>query len=505
MQKLRKDKKTVLILLLLLIAAGCSYKAPPRKEYDVTKWKNAPSVQNPVACPEKWWTIFEDPDLSALEEEALQASPTLELAVDKLEEAKAIYIQTRASMFPQFDVSGYANRRHLSWSSLQASTAAATPATTAPPTASSASAAAATPATTTTTTTATSTTAPRANVSLLQLTPEFSYEVDFWGKNASSTRAAGEQVKAAEEGLRTAWLLLTTEVAQRYFELRALDAQLDVLRRSSETYKNQYEINTAKFVAGTDANLDALQAKYEWHRVEAQYESTAIERATALDLLATVVGRPASHLQIAVKPFDPKCVDISCPLPSEVLKKRPDIAQAEHSIESARLMVGVAKTNFLPQVTLSGFFGNQSDRARNLFTWKNHVLSGTASVFQPIFEGGQLCGAYLQAKAQYQESISNWLESVLVAYQEVEDALVTIETLKQQRITRDLELKAAEDAEKLSTMRYERGLIDFLEVIFADYALQTSQTNDINTKHDQILAIVSLIKSIGGSWEPVQK
>ena len=521
------------LLWIIFVTSCVSYNPPPIPKPDVKNWKNGFSEQSKTAVTEKWWESFHDEELNKLEAEALKNSPTLQLAIGRLKEAEAIYVTTRAELLPHFDLTGFANRQRVSQSTISrmsqnsqsaaaASAAASSPSTsTTAPSASTATTTApvaangtnpVNPITESSTTTAP--TPPNANLTAtpvasvggnyftqISLTPQMSYEIDFWGKYLNATRATLEQIQANEAAVKTATLMITTEVALRYFELQSVDAILEVINQTIETYKNQLQLNTNRYQKGYSSDLDPLQAEYQYEKAKGDAETVIQQRATVENLLAVAIGANASEFRMKTQKFAPDWIEpIPC-LPMEILEKRPDIQEACHNVEAQRLYVGVAKSLFYPQVVLTGSIGYQADTFSKLFKWKNRVLSGTASVFAPIFEGGKIYGQYLQAKAQYEQLVAQYLDQVIVAFREVEDSLAILDSCERQYKIRLKEYEAATKQKDLTWQSYKEGFVDYFLVIYADQSKLSAQQALILARRDQVTAAITLIKSIGGGWQ----
>jgi len=486
---------TSLFLSLILLTGCASYHPEPIHTPHIDEWKSGCASESSVAFREKWWEIFGDPFLNELEEKALANSPSLLLAVDRIREREGFFQVERAPLFPHLQVGGSISRTRVPDSSVPLLQMPRTPGSSVamPP--------------------------PFAPLNIppgpvpppialgshyqteYKIAPRMTYEIDFWGKYMNATRASLEDIKSAKEDYLSAILILTTEVALRYFELQATDAELDVTQRTIDAYKEQIAINKASYEAGLKSQLEQLQAEFEYQSVRAEYIDILQRRTLLENLLASTIGIPASSFHLPKLSFENKWLIIAPQLPSEILKQRPDIRSLENQIERERLRVGSAKALFFPSVPLYAEAGHLSDSLSSLFDWKNRILSLTASFLMPVFEGGRLKGQVNQAKARYEAALHQYLDGVIIAFKEVENALFVMESSKELYGIRQLEFRAAQDQRDLTKIRYDNGLIDFLNVIFAERSLLDSEKNLIRTSRNQIFATVSLIKSLGGSWE----
>ena len=502
------------VSLLFITTACLEYHPKAINTPNVTQWKTEQKEQVPTVCPEKWWQAFEDEKLNELEEEAIRQSPTLQLAIARLKEAKASVMITRADQFPELDLTGFANRERLASStlgqrpmiqSLNPSRVASAPTQALPIVFSAPSGPISLSPTAPLPPSPRNTNIPIVNTvkqyqTLLQITPEVTYEVDFWGKYSKLTQASVEQMKAQEEALNTAYLMLSTEVAARYFELQSYDAEIEVNQKATEAYEEQVKLSQAQYQAGLVNEINVLQFETEYYSSLAAYEEVTQLRAAAENLLATLVGKAASQFHMEKQKFAPKVLTVAAGLPFTLLKKRPDIRQAEHLVESNRLNVGVAKTAYFPTFIINGQAGYQSNKLSSLFDWKNRIWSATGSLFMPLFDGGRNHGDVLRAKAVYQESVATFLSTVITAYQEVETSLYSYRSLSKEYKQRLAEYRSAKGAKELTLARFDSGLIDYLTVIDADLVELSAQRDEIVTGRSRILANITLIKSLGGSW-----
>lgn len=508
------------ITFCLLFAAGCiSYQPGPVPTPTAASWKNKNPEHGVSQTPDKWWTIFNDPTLNQLEDEAIANSPSIAIALERLNQARAIYREIRADQFPMADISAFATRERLSSvgipglqqpSPVQTTTPGAGPIpgpvalsdpelpsdTPKPP-----AGATSTSSATQTVPTITATATPHHRT-IIQLTPEVTYEVDFWGRYYNATQAALAQVKGEESALATAQLLLTSEVAQQYFTLRIIDADLDLLDQLMQTYRTSMELNRARYVSGLSSDFDPLQAEYAYYSARSSYEDNLNDRVLAEDMLAATIGRPASTFAFAKQPFTPSFITITSPLPAEVLKNRPDVAQAEQLIEQRRCEVGVAKTAFFPSLTLYANAGYQGDSLHSLFKWKNRIWTLTGSAFAPLFEGGRLIAEVDRAKAAYTEAVAKFTDTVITAFREVEDSLTTLSHLTTQYELREKECSSSLTERNLALTLYKQGLQDYSFVITNEQTALTAQRDLLSTSRSRLTQTIALIKSLGGGIPP---
>jgi len=508
------------LLLLLSVSSCLEYHPKAVEKPDVQEWKTKAEVpQSNQYLSDKWWEAFQDPKLNQLMATAIKENPSIKLAVARLREANAFYTVTNADRYPQLDFHAYGDRRKLAEDIVLQSTipiagagggagatttSSTTTTTITPPTVPP------TPQTTRTTTTSTAAAAQAAPTIKLHrndifVAPELRYEFDFWGKYAMSSKAAIEDIKSSEEALNTALLLLTTQVAETYCELRTFDTQITLVEALTKSWQDELTLRKSKKMAGITSEIDPETAALNLHITEVQLAELKKTRAIAENLLATLVGDPAPNFEF--KPIDGQIAvpEIPVGLPSELLAKRPDVRDIEHQIEAARLNVGVQKTAYLPSISISGYYGYEGTKFRNIFKWRNHVWDTSANILTTIFDGWRIAGNIETAKAQYQEQIATYISTVLGAFQEVENALQSVQTADKTFVFRTLELENAECISELYAAQFQAGIIDYMTVLQAERTSLNAALDETNARLDRLSATVQLVKSIGGSWQQARE
>ncbi len=520
-------KLTFIIFTSSIIAALPSciqrYDAPPLHTPKVESWKSHLKDDTAYAeCPDPeqvlveaafrpWWKIFNDTKLNELEYQAIKESPKVQGAIGRLEQAMAYYGIARSSLFPQVGLDISASRQRISQTQSFAgnSTAAASPAggsivakgpnnppmipigappecINCPPPVYNVP--------------KTSTPDPITHITSLGVLPILTYNLDFWGKNRQATQSAMQQVKAEQEDLQNTLLQLTTSVADAYLQTRTFDNELDILERTLETRKNSYDLNKSQFDAGLINDLAVEQAKSDLESVAASIQATSKLRAYAEHKLAELVGQPASTFTLDKRKALPQLPSIAAGVPSSMLQRRPDIRQALALIESASLNVGVAKTEYFPDFTLTLDYGYLSNRANKLFKWKSHVWLAAVDAVTPIFTAGRIASNIEDAIAQYKQAVANYLDTVLIAFQQVEDALFAVEATKKQLMHIKLNIAASQKAYDTADTRYRRGLEPYLSVVNAERTLLLAERLGIEVTREQYSNTISLINSLGGYW-----
>lgn len=418
----------------------------------------------------EWWKVFNDPVLDALETQAIAANQNLAIAAARVKQARSLVGVAQADRIPQVNGGVGPYRYKPSGAS--------------------------------------------------QLLPEgqdvspytvwrgvltFSYEVDLFGRVANRIEAARGDADSAEASFRSVLLALQADVAQTYFALRQSDEELRVLRETVALRQETVKLVQRRFDLGDISELDLAQAKSSLALT--QNEAIAVERQRAQleHALALLIGRPPASLDIAPAALRTEVPNIPAGLPSALLERRPDIAAAQRTMAASNARIGVAKAAFFPSLTLTGQGGYESADLGDLFQWSSRTwllgpLFGTI-LSMPIIDGGRNQANLDRSYAVLEESVAAYRQTVLGAFTEVEDQLVSLRTLAGQAdATRD-SLVAATRAYDIANKRYERGASSFLEVIEAQRTLLLSQSLEIRVKGARAISTVALVRALGGGWD----
>ena len=430
-------------------------------------WKVAePQAQLPKG---NCWEIFGDSELDELERQALIANQQLNVAVARLEEARAQMNITRAGLFPNVSVSGSFTRQRTSPNAPSTATGKAFGTTS------------------------------TFNDLFVPLT--VGYEVDLWGRVRRSVESARAQMEASADDIETIKLMIQAEVAVDYFTLRALDAQKQVLTSSVEVFTKSLQLTQNLRAGGAVSDLDVAQAQTVLKTTQAQLPSVVLQRTQFEHALALLVGQPASGFHISEHPLSTAPPLIPPEMPSELLERRPDIAAAERRMASANASIGVAKAAFFPTVQLNGLAGFESVSAGSLFNWSSRVWAVGPSITLPIFEGGRLRAGLQFAKATYDEMVATYRQTVLGAFSEVEDSLAAQTLLANQYAAESDALVAARKQLEIVNNQYRDGLITYLEVATAESTELNVEFTATQLRGQQLVAAVTLVKALGGGWQ----
>ncbi|HVZ18488.1 MAG TPA: efflux transporter outer membrane subunit [Terriglobales bacterium] len=467
--------KKALLAATMLVALAANAKETKYKQPDVSvppNWQTeAPfGVADPKdALPKgKWWTIYNDPELNNYEDHALAANQTLKAATARLREARAAARVSQAGLFPELDANPSIARQRVSGFRPNL------PSTT-------------------------------ANIPITQtvFTIPFSlnYELDLFGEVRNNVRSAQAALQASAADLENAQLVLTSELAADYFQLRSLDAEIADIKEALEYEQKGLDLVERRHQGGIASGLDVAQQKTVLDSALTQLSLLQQQRDQYQHALAVLQGLPAPQFVAPVRPLNMPVPKVPVALPSQLLERRPDIATAERIVASQNAQIGVAHAAFFPRIFLSAGGGVQSVSVSDLFSGPSALWSVGVSALQAVFAGGRIHARYEQSKAVYDESVANYRESVLVGFQQVEDAL---SALNQLAAAAESQQKAVEDSRRsleLANARYTGGLVSYLDVITAQEQLLANERLATQLLGQRVVTSVYLVKAIGGGWD----
>jgi outer membrane protein, multidrug efflux system len=455
---------TAYALLLSGCMVGPDYRRPETAA--PAAWKNPPADIVASGIGGKWWELYNDTTLNGLEEQADQASPQLMAAVARVTQARAIARITEADFYPSASLDPSVDRTRQSGNRpIQPGSPA---------------------------------TAYVANRFRVPLT--VSYEVDLWGKIRRASESVTAQARAVEAAYATVRLTLHADVAQTYFAIRSLDTEYDILRRTIEFQKQGTEIIRSRYRGGAASELDVVRADAEVATNESDLIAVQRRRAELEQALAVLVGKMPADFTLAANPLDILPPPIPIGLPSELLQRRPDVAQAERLVAARNAEIGVAQAAYFPSIQLTGGFGFESTDLSDLIKTDSRIWTFGAGLTQPIFEGGRIRGNVERAKAAYDENLAIYRHQVLVAFQEVETALSGLRLLAEQADAQARAVTNSDRAAGISASRYRAGLVYFLEVLDAERTRLSNQRLAAQIQGAQLVTSIGLIKALGGGW-----
>jgi multidrug efflux system outer membrane protein len=433
----------------------------------------SPSSSGEVAIPEEWWRLYGDSDLNALIAAANASNQTLQQAVARVDEARALARVAASYRYPTVAVNGtYARQRT---SGHRVSTVTGQPV------------------------------ASSATFNDWLVPVDLSYEVDVWGRVRRSLEAARAQTVATKDDEAVVRLAVQTDVAQYYYTLRLLDAQSETLTQTVASYQEQVRLLTVQVNTGLASAVVLNQAQAQLQATLAQQSDVARARNDEEHTLAILCGQPAPSFTVPAHPLRESAPPAVPPgLPAALLFRRPDVAEVEQNIVAANAQVGVATANLYPTVGLTGAAGFESGAIQNLFAWQSSLWSLAGGLTAPIFQGGRLRANLEATRAQYRQTVAAYTNQVLIAYGDVEDALTDLHALTSEVANLREAVAASQNYLRLAQVQYRNGLIDYLTVIDAERTLLANQLTLAQATNLQMSASIHLIKALGGGWQDPQ-
>jgi NodT family efflux transporter outer membrane factor (OMF) lipoprotein len=461
-------------LLLIGTLTACSF-APVYKTPDSVPaasaykesgdWKAAEPVDNQSRGA--WWTLFQDPQLDALEAKVGDANQDLKAAFARLQQARAATRIARADFFPNLNVGSSATRSRASVNSPSY--------------------------------------VPGRNPTYnnFDLEADLSYEFDVWGRvrNAVTSAKASQQASAAD--LATLNLSIHAELATDYFTLRAEDAEQLLLDKTVADYTLSLQLTQNLYNGGGAAIADVAQAQAQLETARTLAADIRLQRAQSEHAIAVLLGENPSafHAEPNPLPLESAPPPIDPGLPSSLLERRPDVAAAERRVAAANATIGVARAAYFPVFSLAAAAGFDSTRSSNWLTAPSRLWSlGPAAGVLTVFDAGRHRAQTAQAKAIYDEQVAGYRSTVLTAYQEVEDNLAALRQLQQENVSEAAAVTATGKALQQAQYRYKAGLVTYLEVATNENTFLQAQLSDVNIQVRRMNASVLLVKALGGGW-----
>jgi outer membrane protein, multidrug efflux system len=417
-----------------------------------------------------WWQLYRDSDLDQLIASAHASNQTLRQAVARVDEARALARVAAGFLYPTISLDPTFSRTHWSGNRRSENTGVRS-------------------------------LGPTLND--LRIPLDLTYEIDVWGRVRRSIESARAAATASAYDLGVVQLTVETDVAQFYYNLRALDAQVQILKETVVSYREQVRLLSAQLKSGLVSPIVVNQAEAQLQATLAQQRDIERARADQEHALAILCGRPAPLFTVASNPLHEAAPpDVPPGLPAQLLARRPDVAEAEQNVVAANAQIGVAIANFYPTFTLTGSAGFESANASSIFDWRSRMASIAPSISFPIFQGWRLTANLEATEAVYRQTIAGYVNQILVAYADVEDALTDLHALSDEVGSLREAVSASQNYLRLAQAQYKFGLVDYLIVIDAERTLLTNQLSLAQAVNLQMAASIHLIKALGGGWNP---
>ena len=452
-------------LALALLLAGCSTvtpHSPPSMAAMPAAFKEAGATWAPAAPADAldrgpWWELFNDPELNRLASEVQLSNQNIAAAVAAYAQAQAVVRQQRAGLLPSVSLSGGATRTGGEGTSR--------------------------PGTTT------------------QASLGVDWAPDLWGRLQGGVDNATASAQASEADLASARLSAVGTLASAYFQLREADAEADLLQATVEGYERSLQIARNRYAAGVVAQTDVLQAQTQLANARADLATVRQNRARYEHALAVLTGRAPANFALPPAAWTAQVPDVPVGLPSDLLQRRPDIAAAERAVAAANAQIGIQRAAYFPSLSLGASLGSSGSSVGDLFQASHLVWSLGLSVAQSIFDAGANAARVEQAQAAHEARVATYRQTVLTAFQTVEDQLTTLRTLQQQEPLRGEALSAAERTAQQQLNRYREGQVGYTEVVTAQAAALSAQRALLQLQVNRQLAVVALVQALGGGWQ----
>jgi outer membrane protein, multidrug efflux system len=460
--------------LVFLALVGCSVAEPyvnpivntPKQWSSQDLWR--PAKPNDDSPKDSWWKSFKDVELDALESKALEQSSSLKIAVERVNQARMSLQGSNAGLMPQFFGAGRVARQEISsqrpltnynapnWATVQTD---------------------------------------------IYPTLNSTYELDFWGRVASTVNASKAGLEQSFADFENVKLILSADVANNYFNLRQADIEIDNLEQLEVLELKAIELAGVRYELGLTPLLEKNQQTLALQNTRIQLEQLRRGRGQYEHALATLIGENAADFHLEPKIKTRTLADIPYEMPSELLERRPDVASAERSMIAANAQIGVAKAAYYPSITLVSQFGYESGRLSNLYNADSRVWSFGPSFNLPIFDGGRIKANVAFTRSSYVITVEAYKKTVLTAFQEVEDGLLGLSTLEKAFIEAQNASQSAKNILQLAKDRYEGGVSTSLDWTISQENYLTTTRQESQVMAQRISAQIYLVKALGGGWE----
>jgi NodT family efflux transporter outer membrane factor (OMF) lipoprotein len=466
-------RKPALLLGLGVVFAlfGCTvgpnYVRPPADVpvdfKELGNWK--PAQPSDQIAKGDWWEIYEDPQLNALEAQIDVSNQNLKAAQEQFEQARLAIRISRSNYYPTVTGGASASQTHISSNGPLFKAGVS-----------------------------------KSNYSDFAIPIDASWEPDLWGRVRRTVEASRSEAQASAADVANVSLSLHAELAMDYFQLRGLDAQKDLLDSTVVAYEKALDLTQNRYKGGLASAVDVAQAETQLRTTRAQAIDVGVNRSAFEHAIAVLIGKPPSQFSLLDSPLRTSPPAIPPGLPSDLLERRPDIAASERRMQESNAQIGVAKSAYYPLVTLTGAGGFESGTFTTLLQGPSGLWAVGAAAAETLFDAGKRHAVTQQSESAYRQSIDNYRQTVLSAFQEVEDNLAALRILNDEETVQQSAVASAEHSLALSNNRYKGGIVNYLEVITAQNAALSDEVTEVGIQTRRMQASVLLVKAIGGGW-----
>lgn len=443
-----------------------AFKEPPTDNPDeINRWK--PAQPNEAAVRGKWWEIYNDPQLNALEEQVSISNQNVLLAAAQFREAADAVRIARSALFPTITTSPSYSRSSSSSTLFNASLGNLT----------------------------------SGQRNTYDLPGSISYTADLWGSIRRTVRADAATAQASFAQLENARLSFQATLADDYFELHGTDGDAELLQTTVKSYQEYLKLTQDRFSSGVASGSDVAQAETQLDAAQAQLIDYGIARAQFEHAIAILTGKPPSEVTISAAPIKIVPPPVPVSVPSILLERRPDIAAAERQMAAENEQIGIAKAAYYPSLTLGATGGLETGQFYNWFTWPSRFWSIGPTFAETLFDAAKRHAQVAEARDTYDATVASYRQTVLTGFQQVEDNLAALRVLENEARTEDASVKAAQDALDIATYQYKAGTVNYLSVITEQAILLTDQVAAVNILTRRMSASVLLVEALGGGWD----
>jgi NodT family efflux transporter outer membrane factor (OMF) lipoprotein len=408
----------------------------------------------------KWWEVYDDPALNALEEQVSISNQSVLAAEAQYREAKASVAIARSALFPTVTVGPSLNEVRVGGAYAGSG----------------------------------------STYRSYYLPFDVSWEPDLWGNLRRGVTASVASAQASASSLENARLLYQSELAEDYFQLHGIDSEIDLLEKTQASYEDFVTLTRNRYAAGVASPLDVDQAESQLYGAESTLVDLGVQRAQYEHAIAVLIGKASADVAIPRSVLKAEPLTLPAGLPSELLERRPDIAAAERTVAAANEQIGIALSAFYPALTLTGVGGVESLSIQKWFSLPSRFWSVGPALAETLFDKGRRRAVVAQQRAAYDASVANYRQTVLTALQQVEDNLAALRILAVEVDKVQATVKAADSALTVSAIQYKAGTTNYLTVITAQVTLLNAQITAVNLQTRRLVASVQLIQAIGGGW-----
>jgi len=445
-------------------AAPPAYKElPPAGSPQAAEW--APAQPSDALARGKWWEIYDDPELNALEEQVSISNQNIKVSEAQFREAKLAVRIARSNLYPTISAAPSIVNSRASVTGT-AGNQAFTP----------------------------------SSRTTYDLPVDVSYQADIWGSIRHSIQASAEAAQISAALLENARLSYQAELAQYYFELRGADGQKELLQTTVKSYQDYLKLTQDRFNSGVASGSDVAQAQTQLNTARAQMIDYDVARAQYEHAIAVLTGKAPAELSISYRPIKITPPPVPVGVPSTLLERRPDIATAERQMAAANEQIGIAKAAYYPTISFSASGGLESAAFLQWIGWPSRFWSVGAQLSETLFDAGRRRATVNQTLAAYDATVANYRQTVLVAFQQVEDSLAALRVLENEAQAENDAVQAAQNSLDISTYQYKAGTVNYLAVITEQAILLQAQVQALNILTRRMSASVLLIEALGGGW-----